>query len=141
MTRPSQRVYQRALGVAVELKTAPSFSLLGKGKNPNTVKWSLRDRMLFASVLQLNSEKCPQCGTPMWLGHTYSNEVEFDVKFSICHACEELAERTKDLKLPPGEYAHVHARGLIEEDGTESALPSRSVGYSKMDEPEHPTND
>lgn len=128
--------------MAVELKTAPSFVLLGKGKNPNTVKWSMKDRLLFASVLQLNSEKCPQCGTPIWLGHTYSNEVEFEVKYSICHACEEKAEQTKDVKLAPGEYAHVHAVGVPDEEGgAPGALPSRATGYAKMDVPVHGPKD
>lgn len=132
MTRPRNRVYQSRLEVAVELKTAPSFMLLGKGKNPTTVKWSPRDRALFASVLRLKNEKCPHCGTPAWWGQSAHSEIEFHVDFSVCNACAHQAEVTKDIKLAPGEWAHVHAVDL---DGGTDGLPSRSEGYRRLSEP------
>lgn len=96
---------------------------------------------MVIAALQLKDETCPECGTPIWLGHTYSNKVEFAVEYSICHACEELEEKTKDLKLPHGERPHVHAIGLENEDGTFDALPSRTEGYAKIDKPVHSHDD
>lgn len=105
--------------------------LLGKGKNPTTVKWNSRDRALFASVLRLKNEKCPHCGTPAWWGQSASSEIEFHVDFSVCNACAHQAEMTKDIKLKAGEWAHVHA---VPAEGVD-ALPSRSEGYRILSEP------
>lgn len=115
--------------------------MLGKGKSPASAKWSMQDRLLVMAALQLKDELCPDCGTPIWLGHTYSSSVEYSIEYSICHACEELELQTKDLKLAPGERPHVHAIGLENEDGTFDALPSREEGYSKIDKPIHSTDD
>lgn len=115
--------------------------LLGKGKNPATVRWSIRDRKLFAAAMRLQDEKCPQCGVPAWLGQTYSSKVEFEVGFAICHGCESKDEATKDLKMKPGEFAHVHAVPVVDEDGATDGLPSRAEGYSKIDTPVYASAD
>lgn len=107
------------------MNASPSFLLLGKGKNPYTVRWSARDRILATAVIQLEDEKCPSCGTPFWLGHTSHSAVDYEVSFSQCLACAELEERTKDLKLDPGVRPSVTAVGAMDESGGQEPLPSR----------------
>jgi len=92
----------------------------------------MRDRKLYAAALRLQDEKCPHCGVPTWLGQTASSKVEFEVGFSVCNGCAEKDEATKDLKLKPGEWAHIHA---VDDEGGTDGLPSRSEGYKNIDTP------
>lgn len=108
------------------MNASPSFLLLGKGKNPHTVRWSMKDRLLATAVIQLESEVCPNCGTAYWLGHTAHSGVDYDVKFDQCLACAELDDVTKDLKLDAGTRPYVKAVGALNEDGSREPLPSRS---------------
>lgn len=107
------------------MNASPSFLLLGKGKNPYTVRWSIKDRVLATAVIQLEGETCPNCGTPYWLGHTSHGSVDYAVEFDQCLACAELEEVTKDMKLDPGVRASVRAVGATDESGGEEPLPSR----------------
>lgn len=107
------------------MNASPSFLLLGKGKNPHTVRWSAQDRVIATAVLVLEEEKCPNCGTPYWLGHTSHGSVDYRVDFDQCLACAELEETTKDVKLDPGVRASVRAVGAVDESGVEEPLPSR----------------
>lgn len=106
------------------MNASPSFLLLGKGKNPYTVRWSTMDRLLATAVMQLEDEKCPSCGTPYWLGHTAHSSVDYKVDFDQCLACAELEEVTKDLKMDPGVRPSVRAVG-VNDGGVEEPLPSR----------------
>lgn len=115
------------------MNASPSFLLLGTGKNPYTVRWSLKDRLLATAVIQLEGERCPKCGTPYWLGHT-AHAVDFDVRFDQCLACAELEDVTKDLKLDPGITPSVVAVGARDESGVQEPLPSREQGMSYLNE-------
>lgn len=110
----------------MSLGTAPSFFILDNGDNPSTVKWSRKDKLIYRAVLQLEAEKCPDCGIPVWHGHSSSNEVEFKVKWGICHGCAAKAEAKKDVEMAPGEYAGVTAVGP---DGESPVTLSREEGY------------
>lgn len=116
----------------MSLGTAPSFLILGKGKNPNSVRWSIQDRICYLAVQQLQEEKCPHCGVPYWLAYTAHRDVEYAIEFSKCNACADLELRTKDIELKPGEHAHVHA---VDPDGGLDGLPSRAEALSKLDKP------
>jgi hypothetical protein len=107
------------------MNASPSFLLLGKGKNPYTVRWSMKDRLLSTAVIQLEDEKCPSCGTPYWLGHTSHGSVDYRVDFDQCLACAELELVTKDMTLDPGVRPSVRAVGAVDESGVEEPLPSR----------------
>lgn len=114
------------------MNASPSFLLLGRGKNPHTVRWSVKDRTLATAVIQLEDEKCPSCGTPYWLGHTSHSGVEYDIRFDQCLACAELEDATKDVTFDAAVRPYVKAVGtpVFNEDGepTEQRepLPSRA---------------
>lgn len=108
------------------MNASPSFLLLGKGKNPHTVRWSAKDRVLATAVLQLEGEMCPNCGTPYWLGHTAHSAVDYEVVLDQCLACAELESATKDEKLAPGTRPAVRAVGPMGANGTRDPLPSRA---------------
>lgn len=118
----------------MSLGTAPSFLILGRGKNPNSVRWSVQDRMLFLAVQQLEEEKCPNCGTPYWWGHSAHEAIEYAIEFSQCIACADLAHRTKDIELDYGESAHVRP---VDSEGGMDGLPSRVEAMAKVRPPLH----
>lgn len=113
------------------MRTAPSFFLLGSGENPTTVKWTVKDRLLTLAVLELDKEKCPQCGTPIWLGHTAEPGIEFQLEWAVCYGCQEKAELLKGIDVKPGEYAKVKA---VDEEGNASSL-RREQGLSNLAKP------
>lgn len=118
------------------MNASPSFLLLGKGKNPYTVRWSVKDRLLATAVIQLEGELCPKCGTPYWLGHTSHPDVDYDVSFDQCLACAELETVTKDMKLDPGVVPTVRAVGPMGPDGVEEPLPSRAEALASPNDVE-----
>lgn len=119
------------------MNASPSFLLLGKGKNPYTVRWSMKDRVLATAVIQLEGELCPNCGTPYWLGHTAHSAVDYEVTFDQCLACAELEEATKDVKLDPGVRPSVRAVGATD-GGVEEPLPSRQEALAVPNDVEVP---
>lgn len=120
------------------MNASPSFLLLGKGKNPYTVRWSMKDRLLATAVIQLEGELCPKCGTPYWLGHTAHSAVDYEVSFDQCLACAELEDKTKDMKLDPGVVPTVRAVGVREPGGVEEPLPSRAEALAVPNDVEIP---
>lgn len=112
----------------MDFRTAPSFFLLNRGKNPATVRWTVKDRLVTLAVLALEREKCPHCGVPVWHGQTADERVEFAVEWAICYGCAEKADATKNTKAEPGEWAHVHA---VVAEG-EDRLPSRAEGLGNI---------
>lgn len=118
-----------------DLKTSPLFFLLGQGDNPNTVTWTRKARLLWLAVTRLLKERCPHCGTPMWLSHSADNRVAHEHHWRVCYTCQEKAEVEKLVKeKKPGEYLTTR---VVPVDGEE--LPSRSEGYNTMAEPIYPT--
>lgn len=118
----------------MSLGTAPSFLILGKGKNPSSVRWSIQDRLMYLAVQQLEEEKCQQCGTPYWWGHSSHPGIEYAIEFSQCLACADLANRTKDIELEEGEHAHVRP---VDAGGGMDGLPSRAEAMEKVRPPLH----
>ena len=125
------------MGAVTEYRTAPSFFLLGRGKNPNTVRWSVKDRVLTLAVLSLEKEKCPHCGVPVWHGQTADSRVEFSVEWRVCYGCAEKHEHTKDGQAKPGEWATVRAVPIEEGE----SLPTRLEGLKNIAVPLHQGGD
>lgn len=107
--------------------------MLGRGKNPASVKWSFKDRVLALAVMALERERCPQCGVPIWHGHTADGRVDFAVEWAVCYGCQDKDEKTKDVKAAPGEWASVRA---VPAEG-ETELPTRHEGLSNIARPLH----
>lgn len=122
------------------LKTAPSFLLLSRGDNPHTVKWSIKDRILFSAVSALESMKCPHCGVPAWHGQTADGRVEFETTWSVCYGCQAKDEAEKeagdDRKV--GEWVMVKA---TVEEGSDDELPTLKEGFANIAHPLHSNQD
>lgn len=106
--------------------------ILGRGKNPATVRWSLQDRILFMALQILEAEVCPHCGVPYWWAYSAHGDIEYTIEFSKCNACADLETRTKNIELGPGEHSHVRA---VDADGGTDGLPSRVDALAKLETP------
>lgn len=93
------------------------------------MKWSTKDKKLFAAVHALENEKCRDCGTPIWQGHTTDRRVEFQISYQTCFACAEIEEMKKHHALEPGEKVAVK---VVDPDKNTIDLPTRAEGYAKM---------
>ena len=90
--------------------------------------------MLWLAVTKLAKEKCPHCGTPMWLSHTADARVDHEHHWRVCYTCQEADQVKKLVKdIKPGEYLTTHVVPTLGEN-----LPSRSEGYEAMAEPLYP---
>jgi hypothetical protein len=119
------------------LKTARSWSippltLLLDGPTD----WSdSRNRLLAMSLTILEAESCKGCGTPLWLGHSTDQAIQFEVEGSTCYGCAELEKsREEQNKAEPGSKRYVRAYNFFaEQEGRAgSGLPSRSASYARM---------
>ena len=54
-------------------------------QQPNE-EWSEADFKLVEAYDIIESEKCPQCGNPIWLCHSENPNLQFEVKVSTCYA-------------------------------------------------------
>lgn len=89
----------RAAMKAAEVYQVPPLFLLNPDRIDQTL-WSEKDKKLVVGYRLLQDEICPSCGIPMWLGHTESNAVDFEVKKQTCYSCAALDshDRDKDAK-------------------------------------------
>lgn len=65
--------------------------------------WTDMDfKLLEAYQITLN-ERCPQCGNPVWLCHSTSDDISWHLEKSVCHATreKEKIEWRKDHKGAP----------------------------------------
>lgn len=118
------------VGAVIDLKTAPSFILLGRGRSPDSVRWTEKDKILALAVHALEKELCPSCGIPKWHGHSADSAIEIAVEWRVCYGCQELEKARANTKHQPGEFPVVHAYA---EEGLE--LPSREAGYANTSKP------
>lgn len=125
-------------GARTLLKTARSWGIpplvMFTGEQTD---WSdERNRMLAAALTVLEDETCSTCGTPVWLGHSTNNEIQFKVQSTTCYGCAEIekAENNrvsttgKSKRKPnPGESLYVTPFHVWHEHGHN--LPTRYEEY------------
>lgn len=97
-----------------------------------------RNRMLAAAWTILEAESCGSCGTPVWLGHSSNNEIQFEVRTTTCYGCAEL-EKEQDTRISttgktrrkptPGESPYVVPYNVFRDEG--AVLPSRREEYER----------
>ena len=123
-------------GYRLGVKTAkewgvPPTKLLGGPKREED--WSSVDRLLAMALTILESETCGQCNTPVWLGYSTDNALQFKLESRTCYSCAELEkarkeqEKNKASKPSPGESRYVVPYKVI--DG--QPLPSRKDFFAK----------
>lgn len=118
---------------AVEAHQRPIAALL-ELPDPNT-GWTSHDYRLQEALNIIEREKCPTCGNPVWLCHSTSNEIQFEVRIGACYGKAEIEEYEKDEtkpKLGAGEYLYSVPVGIENEDGTYEPLPSRREALTKI---------
>lgn len=114
------------------LKTARSWSLppltLLTGEDPN---WADdRNRLLATALTVLESETCPHCSTPSWIGHSTDRNITFDVDSTTCFGCAEIErdqenDRRNSRSKPKGEFRYVVPHNVWPDE----PLPSRAELY------------
>lgn len=97
-----------------------------------------RNRLLAAAMTLLDAETCKSCGTPVWLGHSSNNEIQFEVRTTTCYGCAEL-EKEQDTRVSstgqarrkptPGESPYVVPYNVFRDEG--ATLPSRQEEYAR----------
>lgn len=81
----------------------------------------------------LEDETCPDCGVPVWIGHSEDEAVEFDVKSRVCYACAEIesAQETEEKRRAKSKTRHRETKGKKRfiTRNEEKAIPSRDSYY------------
>jgi hypothetical protein len=104
--------------------------LILKDKQPSD-GWSSIDKKLVIAFQILEDETCPDCGTPIWIGHSEDSSVVFDVKSRICYACAEIeTQREKESKRKNHKPTKGKKEFVVLDDETKQ--PSREAYYSAL---------
>jgi hypothetical protein len=71
---------------SISFRVRPSALILGKDSRKPWGKWDL----LIAEAYQiLQTERCSQCGLPVWICHSEDSDIEFDLVEETCFATRE----------------------------------------------------
>ena len=105
-----------------------------------TDPWLPFDFKLLEAYQMLQDETCPQCGHPIWLCRSTSNNVAFKVQTATCYADRALKE-AEDSKKPKKEKADKATRSEWGEykytlpytpPNSEGGLPTRREFYEEQ---------
>lgn len=69
------------------------------------------DHELALAYQTMQDETCPQCGHPVWVCRSRSNQIDLKVEWDTCQIMARI-ERDKHKKKP-GEFAYVRPRMLF----------------------------
>lgn len=98
--------------------------------------WNGQDYRLEEASLVLDREICKSCGSPVWLCHTASNAVGFEVRSGWCYGkaeIEDYNESNEAPKLEAGEYRYAVAVGAkTGVDDERDPLPRRSEALDNL---------
>lgn len=97
--------------------------------------WTSHDYRLQEALSIIEKEVCKTCQNPVWLCHSASNLIDFDIRVGACYADAELKDYEKlhpDAELETGQYRYAVAVGLENEDGTRDPLPSRREAMEQI---------
>ena len=85
----------------------------------------------------LKDESCPKCGTPVWIGHNNDRLIQFEIRETLCYACEAVDEheekerKAHDNKLGAGSIYYP-----VSFMADKSELPTREIGLKRVSEME-----
>ena len=125
--KPENRHYHTALKAAATNGVPPTLFL--KPDKTDSRYWSDQDKRLALAWQTYQDELCKNCGTPVWLGHSADNTIQFEDALTTCYGCQHLQTKNKEEKeLPEGSTRYVKPVPASEED----QLPSRAAGYKTI---------
>jgi hypothetical protein len=94
---------------SIKFGIRPSALILGKDSRKPWGKWDL----LIAEAYQiLQSERCGQCGLPIWICHSEDSDIEFDLIDDTCFATreretvQEADSKSAGYEMPKGTVSH-----------------------------------
>jgi hypothetical protein len=94
---------------SIKFGIRPSALILGKDSRKPWGKWDL----LIAEAYQiLQTERCSQCGLPVWICHSEDSDIEFDLVEETCFATREREtvheadSKSAGYEEPKGTVAH-----------------------------------
>lgn len=85
--------YVLSIRTAVKTGKRPTCFILRSG-NANG-PWKEYDYLLAEALEIVESESCQMCGSPKWLCHSDSDEIQFRVTDDHCYASERVERRQK----------------------------------------------
>jgi hypothetical protein len=88
LTWPGNRAYITAIKAARDFSIPPTVLML-RDRQPSD-GWSTADKKLAVAFQILEDETCPECGVPIWVGHSDDENVVFEVKSRVCYSCAEI---------------------------------------------------
>jgi hypothetical protein len=90
--------------------------------------WSLTDKKLAIAFQILEEETCPDCGIPLWIGHSDDENIVFEIKSTVCYSCAEVeAARDKPSKRKD---VKGKKRNIVIDPA--SKVPSRRTFFEKL---------
>jgi len=90
LTWPGNRSYITAIKAARDFSIPPTVLMLRR-KQPAD-GWSDADKKLAIAFQILEDETCPDCGIPIWVGHSEDEHVVFSIKSRVCYSCAEIED-------------------------------------------------
>lgn len=97
------------------------------------------NRKLEMAFQILLDESCPNCGVPVWLGHSTLSDIDFHVDVTTCYGCQADEEYKKIHKLDAGDSTSVRAymatKGdpMVTRQNGIMTVPQSTDPYAKFD--------
>lgn len=137
LTWPGNSLYVTAIKTARSFSVAPTVLILNS-KQP-VDGWSILDKKLAIALQILEDETCPDCGVPIWIGHSDDKDIQFDIKSRTCYACASIegkqeveAKRASKRKGKSSSGEKGKKRFIVREPSEH--VPTRSQYYKAQQE-------
>lgn len=129
LTWPGNRIYITAIKAAINFSVPPTVMLLND-RQPD--KWLPVDKKLAIAYQILEEETCPDCGTPIWLGHSDDETVTFSIKSTTCYSCAVIEAEQDNQSKRKRAPAKGTKKNLAFEPDEGIRQPSRKVFFERL---------
>jgi len=126
LTWPGNRSYITAIKAAINFSVPPTVLMLND-RQPSD-GWSMADKKLAIAFQILEDETCPDCGIPVWLGHSDDETILFEIKSTVCYSCATI-EKAKEKKTKRAPSAGTKRYIALDEN---SEQPTRGSFYQRQ---------
>lgn len=96
LTWPTNRPFITAIKAARDFSIPPSVLML-RTRQPSD-GWSQADKKLAVAFQILEDETCPDCGIPIWIGHSDDEHIQFSIKSRTCYSCARVEQEQADAE-------------------------------------------
>lgn len=120
--KPENRFLHTAIKAAFA-NGVPTAFFLDDRDDPR--KWLPKDKKLALAWQTYQDELCPNCGVPIWLGHSENHYIDFEIKQTVCYSCQAIED---DKTEPPKGGIKYAVPVPVELEGEDIKLPSRLEG-------------